>query len=31
MQLVNLTLHQISNFGSLQLGLSFQIENLLTC
>jgi len=31
MQLVNVTLHHNSKFGSLQLGLTFQIENPLSC
>jgi len=31
MQLFNVTLDQISKFGSLQLGLTFKIENLLSC
>jgi len=31
MQLFNVTLHQNSKFGSLRLGLTFQIENPLSC
>jgi len=31
MQLFNATLHQNSKFGSLRLGLTFQIENPLSC
>jgi len=31
MQLFNVTLHQNSKFGSLRLGLIFQIENPLSC
>jgi len=31
MQLFNVTLHQNSKFGSLQFGLTFQIENPLSC
>jgi len=31
MQLFNATLHQKSKFGSLRLGLIFQIENPLNC
>jgi len=31
MQLFNVTLHQNSKFGSLQLGLTFEIENPLSC
>ena len=31
MQLFNVTLHQNSKLDSLRLGLTFQIENLLSC
>jgi len=31
MRLFNVTLHQIFKFGSLGLGLTFQIENSLSC
>jgi len=31
MQLFNLTLHQNSKFGSLRRGVTFQIENPLSC
>jgi len=31
MQLLNVTLHQTSKFGSLGLGFTFQIENPLSC